>query len=76
MIIIESIGEYTLCIPESGGKAGKGRNKTSTVQVRKRESMRQTLVKGFRYKRGDPDSYSSAKSKAKNFVYSLKYPKK
>ncbi len=73
MIIIESIGEYTICLPESGGKAGKGHNKTSTVQVRKRESMRQTLLKGFRYDKSSLDSYSLAKAKAKEFVYSLKY---
>lgn len=72
MIIIEKIGIYTICLPESGGKAGKGNNKTSTVQVRKREYMRESLLKGFRYTCNNLDSYSKAKAKAKEFVYALK----
>lgn len=50
--------------PQSGGKAGKGRNKTSTIQVRDDFG----IVKQFRY---DVDSFQALKSavaKAKLYV--------
>lgn len=51
-------------IPTSGGKAGKGHNKTSTVQVMDGNM----LVKQFRFKVGDSESYRKAREKAKLFI--------
>lgn len=46
---IESCYGYELHQPTSGGKAGKGNAKTSTIQVR-RHSL---VIKQFRYKVGN-----------------------
>ena len=50
-------------MPTSGGKAGKGRNKTGTIQVRKWGM----IAKQFRYKVGDENSRLAAIFKAKSF---------
>lgn len=49
---------------KSGGKAGKGRNKTSTVQVR----CDSCVVKQFRYVVGDPASTKAAYDKAGKYA--------
>jgi len=48
----------------TGGKAGKGRNKTSTVQVFGPDMM----LKQFRYKVGGTLSFDTAWQKAKDWV--------
>jgi hypothetical protein len=48
----------------TGGKAGRGHNKTSTVQVFK-DSF---LKKQFRYRVGDTESYVRAEQKAWQWV--------
>lgn len=57
---------YSIHIPTSGGKAGKGMNDTSTVQVRK-DSM---LKKQFRFKMCDPSSRQKAVEKANQWIAS------
>lgn len=47
--------------PMSGGKAGSGHNKTSSIQVRDG----QMVVKNVRYKMGDKDSLLKAMDKVK-----------
>jgi hypothetical protein len=74
MMILEDIGEYRLCLPTSGGKAGKEKNATSTVQVMKREHHYVLLVKSFRFRVGDSNSYESAKARAMAFVRSSQCP--
>lgn len=46
----------------TGGKAGKGHNKTSTIQVFDTETW--CIVKSFRYTVGDRESYRTAVEKA------------
>lgn len=55
---------YYLHHPKSGGKAGKGRNKTSTVQVRK-DNM---IVKQFRYSLAMPIHKTYAITRAEEFI--------
>jgi hypothetical protein len=52
----------TIVIPESGGKAGKGRNITGSVQVRRFNS----IVKQFRFK--TDAGAAQAIEKAKRFI--------
>jgi len=52
----------------TGGKAGKGFNKTSTVQVLNQDNM---LIKHFRYQVGDPASYLTAVFMALTYVDEL-----
>lgn len=54
-------------IPTSGGKAGKGHNKTSGVQVL-RDGL---LIKNFRFTVGDDESRDNALLKAIKLVKSL-----
>jgi len=49
---------------QSGGKAGKGRNKTSTVQV----LYRSCIVKLFRFDLDETGSFRKAWDKAKQYV--------
>lgn len=58
---IQDIGDYSIHEPTSGGKAGKGRNKTASIQVRKDGFV----VKNIRYILGGearPDAIHQAKS--------------
>lgn len=57
---------YTLHIPTSGGKAGKGMNATGSIQVRK-DSM---IKKQFRFKTGDMNSKGRALLKANRWIAS------
>jgi hypothetical protein len=56
---------YTIRAARStGGKAGKGRNKTSTVQVLKDDM----LVKAVRFKVDSAESWTKARTKAKAWI--------
>lgn len=55
---------FTFVIPTSGGKAGTGHQKTSTIQVRKGPF----IIKQFRFVMGDQASQSAAIQKAKAFA--------
>lgn len=64
---MELIGELNgmqLVMPTSGGKAGKGRAKTISLQVRK-DGM---IVRAFRFNVADLNSRSRAVAKAKEFM--------
>lgn len=54
---------YTLHIPESGGKAGKGMNKTGTVQVRHGAF----IVAQYRFNVGDAESKRAGIQKARKW---------
>lgn len=55
---------FQIHVPTSGGKAGKGCNATSSLQVIKHSQIR----KLFRFKLDARDSYSNALEKAKAFI--------
>ena len=55
---------YTIHFPTSGGKAGRGRNVTSTVQLRTDDCN----VKQIRYTVDQPDDFNRALAKAKTYV--------
>ena len=60
----------------TGGKAGKGNNKTSTVQVfDDTDTDCAFLIKMFRFKVGDLQSYVKAKQKARTYVKALLTPR-
>lgn len=52
--------EWVIRIPTSGGKAGKGRNKTGTVQV----LVDQMLRRQYRFRVGDQESLDRAWARA------------
>lgn len=56
---------------QTGGKAGKGRNRTSTVQVLKEIGEYDVLVKHFRYVVGDRESELRAFRKAVEHIDKL-----
>jgi hypothetical protein len=55
---------YEFHVPTSGGKAGKGCNRTSTIQLR----MGNRIIKQFRFTLDDPASRTKAIRKAKAFA--------
>jgi hypothetical protein len=57
---------YTLRWPQSGGKAGTGRNKTGSIQI----LSGNRLVKSIRFTVGDVDSKRAAWNKAQEFTRS------
>ncbi len=57
---------YTLRLPTSGGKAGKGCNKTSTVQVLQPLGSGSLLVKQVRFK--VTDGHTKAVDTAKQWI--------
>lgn len=57
---------YTIHWPSTGGKAGKGRNRTSSVQVRDKNSN--CIVKQFRFIVGNRKSWTVAINKALQFI--------
>ena len=57
-------GEYTLHFPATGGKAGRGRNKTSALQVRRHNC----IVKQFRFTVAQASSRDAAYAKACRFM--------
>lgn len=56
---------YTITVPTSGGKAGKGYAKTSNVQVRDRQFC---IPKMFQFNVGDAESIRAAARKAREWV--------
>lgn len=56
---------------QSGGKAGKGRNKTSTIQVVRISRYSGTVVKQFRFNVGELSSFIAAKTKAEEYVKNI-----
>lgn len=64
MGVIKRIEDYVLYRPESGGKAGKGHNKTSSIQVRQGDRM----VRQYRFKVNDYESCLKAIEKAEALV--------
>jgi hypothetical protein len=61
---IAEMGKYEIHAPTSGGKAGKGNNRTSTVQVR----LGNQLKKQIRYTVGKPKARELAIDKARSFI--------
>lgn len=51
-------------VPTSGGKAGKGRHTTSTIQIRRGNQ----IVKQIRFTLSSPESRTAAVLKAKEYV--------
>lgn len=67
-MLIESMNGYEFHLPTSGGKAGKGKQKTSTIQVRKDN----IVVKQFRFVVDSVKSMKTAVAKAKEFAIANK----
>ncbi len=63
-MIITSIGEYQIYLPTSGGKAGKNKQKTSSIQIRKGG----LILKQYRFDVNSDESRRSAVAKAKKFI--------
>lgn len=59
-IHIGTLGEFSVYMPTSGGKAGTGHNRTSTIQVR-RDNM---VVKQIRFNMADGALEAVRKAKA------------
>lgn len=55
---------YEIYLPTSGGKAGKGKAKTCSLQVRKNN----LIVKQFRFNLADKQDRSAAIGEAKKFI--------
>lgn len=55
-----------------GGKAGRGKNKTATVQVREPIRNGWIIKKQFRFEVGNTESYVAAEQKAWQYVDNLK----
>ena len=64
MAWIGAVGGFEFHVPTSGGKAGYGCNKTSTVQVRKGGY----LLKQFRFEMASRDSRLAAMRKARAYA--------
>ena len=58
---------YEFHLPDSGGKAGRGKNATSTIQVRRGNQ----IVKQFRFPMDDAAKRSEVIDRAKSFVDDL-----
>jgi hypothetical protein len=61
---IAEINGFEIHVPTSGGKAGKGNAKTSTIQIRKDN----VIVKQFRFVVADIGSKNRAIGAAKKFI--------
>lgn len=55
----------------TGGKAGKGQNRTSTLQVLAVQPGYTTLLRAFRFTVGDDKSLRAAKEMARLFINHL-----
>lgn len=64
MMKLGDLHGYEVHIPMSGGKAGKGNNVTSTLQIR-RDGC---IVKQIRFVLTDPSGRSEAVRKAKDYI--------
>lgn len=61
---MHQLGKYQSHIPHTGGKAGLGKNVTSSIQLREGNQ----IVKQFRFKTADPDSFKKAAARARKFA--------
>lgn len=61
---VADCGPYEIHLPTSGGKAGKGRALTCSLQVRRGG----VVIKQFRFSVDDPQSRTAATQKAKDFM--------
>lgn len=55
---------YEIHIPTSGGKAGTGKNETSTIQIR----LGNCIAKAIRFSMINPEQRSRAIQKAKDWI--------
>ena len=62
------VNGFDIRISSGGGKAGKKRNKTGTIQVCEPMGEGFLLRKSFRYKIGSKESLEKAKTKAIQFA--------
>jgi hypothetical protein len=67
-MLVTTIGKFEVHLPTSGGKAGKGRQVTSSLQVRRGGA----IVAQFRFRVSDPDSRKGAVAKARAFIEKTK----
>ncbi len=58
------LGPYEIHLPTSGGKAGVGKNTTSSIQVRSGG----VILAAFRFVMADPMSGKKAAAKAREFI--------
>jgi hypothetical protein len=62
---IGELNGFEFFLPTSGGKAGKGCNRTSTIQIRKHGTF---ILKQFRFIVSDAGSRAKAMAKAKRYA--------
>lgn len=62
--LIHQSGDYQIRATTSGGKAGKGCNKTASLQVFHED----LIIKQVRFKRGVGGAFNAAFEKARNFI--------
>jgi hypothetical protein len=67
-LLLTSLGDYDIYCPISGGKAGAGLNRTSSIQVRQGN----LIVKQFRYVCDSDVNYDRALKKAHDYVKAQK----
>lgn len=75
MKLIDLEGGYSIHLPESGGKAGKGHNKTSTIQLRKESGGGYLIVASKRFTMDDPESRKAALRKVREKYNEDRTPK-
>lgn len=63
MKLVNLEGGYSIHLPTTGGKAGKGHNKTSTLQLRRDNGDTFIIVGQARFEVADPESRRKALSK-------------
>lgn len=64
---LKNIGKYSVRRPLSGGKAGKGKNSTSNIQIINLETN--CLEKNFSFQVDNTNSFLSAKQKAFDYCF-------
>jgi hypothetical protein len=62
-MLIDTGNGHQIHVPASGGKAGRGRNRTGTIQVRRHGF----IIKQYRFVTADFASYQAAFKKAEDF---------
>lgn len=70
-MIVDTYRGYELRIPESGGKAGKGYNTTSSIQVLKRQGMYMRLFWQTRFQVHNVKSQIQAIARARKKIDEL-----
>lgn len=61
---VTTLSGYDIHVPTSGGKAGKGRNKTTSLQIRRGNA----IAKQFTFVLADEASRSKVTAKAKKWI--------